>query len=329
MSETRFRAEMEGIFASGADSLFTRAVLERATADYMPATLQSLRGPARVLGGTDWGATNDRSACVAIARLPLSGGDSTPVFGVAMVQRWAAGYPLTQVIDELAAAPAHWQYLTLETNGLGMPCAQMLARKVRERPDAEGGALRRTHVIMDESPAHLRPPPPSAWQPERGWSTRLNPVHVDATMKAATYSALRLLLDGGQLVLPAVATELLRELMLLRVDLSPSGIEHIEASSGHDDLADALALALGPYRDPSRRWRTLLTEVANPRRAQPAPEQPPSAGPTVTTGAGLAVPAVPVWQSVAGRHVTTPPGTKKPHAPKRIGTFTLNARSAA
>jgi hypothetical protein len=33
----------------------------------------------------------------------------------------------------------------------------------------------------------------------------LNPLHVSADMKAATYSTLRLLIDGGQLVLPASA----------------------------------------------------------------------------------------------------------------------------
>lgn len=71
MSEIRFNAEMLGIYPEGFHSLFTRSILERATADYQTVTLADITGPARVLGGVDWGATNDRSACVAIGRLPV------------------------------------------------------------------------------------------------------------------------------------------------------------------------------------------------------------------------------------------------------------------
>lgn len=92
MSEVRFRAEMEGHFASGLDGLFTRKILEDATADYATASLATMTGPARLLGGVDWGATSDRSACVAIARVPgLPGGD--PVFRPAFAQRWEAVTP--------------------------------------------------------------------------------------------------------------------------------------------------------------------------------------------------------------------------------------------
>ncbi len=322
MPEIRFRAEMENVFASGADALFTRATLERATADYRPATLGTLTGPARVLGGQDWGATEDRSACVAIARLPIPG--ALPVFGVALTRRWAAGEPLTDVIDELARSPAHWAALTLETNGLGMPCAQILAKRIRERPTDQGGGRRSRYVLIDDSPG-ARPKRPSPWTPNRAWVTRLNPVHVSAESKAATYSALRLLLDGGQLVLPASATDLLRELMLLRVDLSPSGMERIEASSGHDDLPDALALALGPYRDPSGHWRTLLAQAAQ-RPAPGAASAVPGGPSTVTTGAGLRVPSQPAWQSVTGRHITPPFGTR-PSPPQPINPLAARARA--
>ncbi len=332
MPEIRFRAEMENVFASGADALFTRATLERATADYRPATLGTLTGPARVLGGQDWGATEDRSACVAIARVPVPG--EVPVFGVALTRRWAAGEPLTDVIDELARSPAHWAALTLETNGLGMPCAQMLAKRIRQRDDTAGGARPGGAIrLVDETAGRRRKPTPqpSVWrQEEPRWATRLNPVHVSAESKAATYSALRLLLGGGQLVLPASATDLLRELMLLRVDLSPGGMERIEASSGHDDLPDALALALGPHKDRDGRWRTLLGRLADPRRAAPPAALPAVDVPMVPTGGGLRVPAVPVFQSVTGTQLTTPPGLVPAAAEgTRVGDFTINARSAA
>lgn len=331
MSETRFRAEMEGVWASGADSLFTRGVLERATADYATTSLANLTGPARVLGGVDWGATNDRSACVAIGRIPVEG--DRPVFGVVMVQRWAAGHPLTDVISELATCPAHWACLTLERNGLGEPCAQMLARRLRERPAHEGGGPPKRWHILDHSPNQPKPTAPSSWQQKYpSWRSHLNPVHVSADTKAATYSALRLLIDGGQLVLPASADELLRELMLLRVDLTPGGTERIEASSGHDDLADALALAMGPHRDASKRWRTVLGDLADPRRPAPPANLAAAGVATVRTGGGLLVPAAPVFQSVKGGGLNVPPGLlNHEREPVRIGDFILNTnpRSAA
>lgn len=325
MSEVRFNAEMLGLWADGASSLFSKAILERATADYQTVTLDDLVGPARVLGGVDWGAQRDRSACVAIGRLPVEG--NKPVFAVVMVKRWAVEYPLTDVIDELAACRAHWACLTLERNGLGEPCCQMLARRLRERPGEEGGARPQEWVIIDHSPDRPKPKPPSGWkQHRRPWSARLNPLHANAPQKAATYSALRLLLDAQQLVLPASATELLRELQMLQVDLSASGEEKIEASSGHDDLADALALSMAPYRDASRRWRTILGDLSDPRRPGPPPNPTAVAagGATVTTGAGLTVPAAPIFQSVNGRDVTAPLGLlSSEREPVRIGNFVL------
>lgn len=55
MSETRFRAEYEGVFASGADALLTPEALDRCTADFLPVPLAGLYGPARVLAGVDGG----------------------------------------------------------------------------------------------------------------------------------------------------------------------------------------------------------------------------------------------------------------------------------
>lgn len=55
MTPARFAAEFEGEFATGADSLFSRATLERVIADYVPQTLNTLEGPARLMAGVDWG----------------------------------------------------------------------------------------------------------------------------------------------------------------------------------------------------------------------------------------------------------------------------------
>jgi hypothetical protein len=312
MTEARFRAEYEGVFASGADALFTRAAIDRATADYVPTGLGLLRGPARLLGGVDWGATTDRSALVAGGRLPAEGREA--VFGVACARRWPAGAPLEDVIAEIAGSPAHFDTLALETNGLGMPCAQSLARRLTQRPgDAGGGQRPPSHALVDVEAfdamvAGQRPWPGAAQAgPVAGWRTRPLFVHTTAELKAAAYSSLRLLMDQGRLVLPASAEDLLRELLMLRVDLTPTGVERIEASSGHDDLADALMLASCPHRGRDGRWATLLAYYAE--RALPAAAGQGGRGqPMVKTGGGVAVPRVPAWQSVRGSQVTVPAG---------------------
>lgn len=331
MSPLRFAAEYEGVFASGADALFTRGALERATADFLPTPLGELRGPARLLGGVDWGASVDSSAVCAVARLPLGG---ERIFAVACAHRWPAGEPLPNVLDALVGCPAHWDTLAAETNGLGLPLAQELARRLVERAADRGGGRRppRTVVVDEEdfdAVVGRRSSAVPAQRAQDGWRTRRLLVHTTAEMKAATYSTLRLLIENGRLVLPASATELLRELLLLRVDLNPGGGERIEASRGHDDLADAIMLACCPFRDRDGRWSSLLGYYADPRRALPAPavdfagvEQA-----MVSTGAGLMVPRVPILQSVRGREVTVPVGVDL--TPRRVVSPALRAMRAA
>lgn len=324
MSETAFRAEMEGVFATGNDSMFSRAVLDAATAPYDMHTLASLRGPARLLGGVDWGAVYDRSVCVAIGRVPLPAGADGPVFAVAMSQRWDQGYPLTDVVDELVRSPAHWAMLTPEVNGIGIGPTQMLVRDLRRRKAEDGGGRRGGYMILDESPDRPRKPP-SAWdrkEAKERFVTRVNPIHNSAASKAAAYIKLRMLLDGGQLVLPESAVELRRELLLLTVDLSPGGTERIEAGTGHDDCADALALALGPQKPKGAPgWTTTLGRVADPRRPAIPPDLPPNIElETVTTPSGIEVPRAAVFQSVAGRHVTVPADlAPRQRGPRRVG----------
>ncbi len=292
MSELRFRAEYEGEFASGADALFTRQSLEDATRPYVPDSLDDLRGPARVTAGVDWGASVDRSALCAIGRIADTG-----TFAVRCAHRWAAGHPLHEVIGEIAGSPAHFDVLAMETNGLGMPCAQELGRLIQGRSKAEGGGKPSRLALVgvqDFEFGELR----RRMRREairrsieqvgnRHFTTRRLPVHTTGELKAATYSTMRLLIDQERLLLPASAEDLLRELLMLRVDLTPGGSERIEASAGHDDLADALMLALCPYRDKKGRWTTYVGQLAQ------------------QTDAGEAsVGARPEWQSVNGPETT-------------------------
>ena len=76
------------------------------------------------------------------------------------------------------------------------------------------------------------------------------------------FSGLRMMVDAGTLLIPRAAEELVREMLLLRVDLSPTGQERIAAASGFDDCADSLALALGPFKDRHGRWRVHLPNLA-------------------------------------------------------------------
>jgi hypothetical protein len=281
MTPTRFAAEMEGVFASSADALYPRALLDRATADYtMPGMLGM--GEHAGLAGVDWGATQDRTALVAVGRLEVPEG----LYSVLCAHAWRSGEALDGpggIIGQIADLPARFEQVSMETNGLGYPLAQSLARRLR---------------------ATAAPHPELAF------------VTTSQASKGATYGAIRMLLEQGRLVLPASATELLRELLLLRVTLTQQGGERIEAGIGKDDLADALYLAAGPYQDRRGEWRSRLVDAAE--RA-PLPASRALRGETVRTGGGLVLPRTPrpVRVGVVGSGFSTQPiqgGPSDPYA---------------
>lgn len=266
MTPTRFAAEYEGVFASGADALFPRELLDRSTADFLAPGLHGLRDNAG-LGGVDWGATTDRTAMVCIGRLARPAG----LFAVIAAHAWRSGEPLDGpggIIGQIADLPARWEQVTSEVNGLGFPLSQALARRLEARPGAVG---------------------------------RMEFVSTSQESKSATYSSIRMLLEQGRLVFPASATELLRELLLLRVELTASGGERIEASKGHDDLADALYLATGPWRDSGGTWRNRVTQ-ASEQSMPPVSVDPEDEG-IALTGSGFALPREPEFVRMGGaRH---------------------------
>jgi hypothetical protein len=136
----------------------------------------------------------------------------------------------------------------------------------------------------------------------------LRGVTTTAALKAATFSALRLLVDREQIEFPASAADLLRELVLLRVDLSPGGDERIAASgAAHDDLAMSLALALGPFRRRDGRWVTLADQAIR----QPVP--PPRRDASDDAYA---------FQSVVGDEITSRNPTITP-TPVELGGFLI------
>ena len=124
--------------------------------------------------------------------------------------------------------------------------------------------------------------------------------------KAATFGALRLLIESQRLLIPAGAGELYRELLMLGVELTASGSERIEARVGHDDLAEragagarAVPGAFGGVADAAGGSGWTVAKSCRGRG-------PCCAGTVsgVETSAGVRVPRRPLWQSIASGEVT-------------------------
>jgi hypothetical protein len=336
-TRTRFDAEYRNVFASGLDSLFQPPGLDAITADYESYPLAELAGLGRVAVGIDWAGTGaDSNTLVAEAPIPGSN-----VHMVVCVERRPPGFQPHEFVEQIASSPAALGYVAAETNGLGQALAGadvragnfhgLLWRRLRERPlEVGGGKPPRRYVLLEERPWDANGRLVDAFtgrpfKPRRrpGFVTIKQPIHRTPEEKAATYSALRLLIDQQRIVIPAAAEDLRRELLMLRVDLSPSGTEKVEASSGHDDLADALSLSLIPHRAASGQWRTLIGELADPARSLPPPDPPlPADVQTVRTPAGLGVPIGPdrrpIFQAVNGSEVTgvEAPASDDPRDPR-------------
>jgi Helicase len=315
MTEMRFNAEYMGVFASGQDALLTRQAIESVLCDRTLWSLDALQGPARVIGGCDWGGTNDRSTLVALGRVP---GDES-VFSVVCAHRWLAGYPGPDVVKEIAASPALFALLVSEVNGLGLPLSQLLARAIQARSPQAGGGRGGGLRLIDAHTQWASPQrrttgkyrPPERARPRQFVTTQR--LHTTtAASKAAMFGALRILIEKRQIVLPRSAEELIRELQLLRVDLNPSGTEKIEAGTGHDDLAMGLALSLGPHRLDSGEWRTHVARLSEQKPPSPwEAYNPDDPG---------------VYQSIAGPELsglTLPVPTAKPINVEKCGPFTI------
>jgi hypothetical protein len=313
----RFAAEFLAQFATGADSLFSAAMLDKVTVDYSIPDLAHLVGPARVMGGVDWGAVNDRSALVAIGRLPIDADER--VFAVRCVERWDAGAPIPDVVDQMAASPAAFDWLTSETNGLGAASTQILFRAMMGRRPQVGGGRRRQGLAG--TPMASGPPrrqPPMRERPrEPSFSTRKVSLFNTTASKAAMYSTMRLLFDRQRLLIPASAEHLRRELLMTKATLTESGGEKIEAATGHDDLADALGAALGPFKLRSdSQWRTRIGELASSSRGIPGDVVDLGTfADLVETGGGRLVPIRPAWASVAGPELSGEPVVAAPPPP--------------
>lgn len=319
MTPSAFAAEYEGRWADDDEALFSRSLLDAATADYRRCPLAELPPGVKVWGGLDWGRRHDRSALTAWGIVVVGEEEPRLALAPAALHVWPRGTTTTQTVRDVLASTADWQVLTAESNGIGAGPCDMLAEGIAEcgavqawqrsggaRPPRPTSGLRLSpgerlalHQqgirVVNGGSAFAMPPDPNA--PERP-APLLNPHATSAGSKAAALGALRSLLERGDAVLPR-EPELLRQLSGLRVELRPSGAEKIENDPGvsrHDDLADSAWLGLAPHP----RWPTKQAAVhalAAYREAWsglPAPE-----GELVRTGAGVALGRDPLWLSPA------------------------------
>lgn len=298
VSPAEYAAEVLGEWSDATGALFPRELLDRHTADIELPALHDLTGPARGCIGVDWGVSFDRSAAVALYRLPVVAlnpdGESLPRF-VVVPHVWAAKTPLQAVVDEVIALRDCFAWYSVETTGVGAMPAQEVLRRVR-RPD---GA--RAHVEM---------------------------VATTNAKKTFAYGVVLGLLERGQLVLPR-HPDLLRQLAGLRFEQGERGFTHIEAENAavHDDVADALMLATAPYSPRnSRRVYSRLAHYARGRQPPPDASLGTWSGEVVQTPAGLTLFRHPPLQSVAGSPVTFPAITVD-NEPATVGRFTIRKRT--
>lgn len=294
VSPAEYAAEVLGEWSDASGSLFSRSLLDRQTAPFELPALGELAPPGRGSVGVDYGVSFDSSAVAAVYRLPVQvlndDVEWRPRF-IVVPHVWKAGVPLHEVVDAVADRQAAFSYINSEVNGVGAMPSQELRRKLR---DGDGRGT---------------------------W----NAVHTTNATKTAAFGAVLALLERGQLFLPREPA-LLRQLAGLRFEQRERGFTRIENDSGlaqHDDVADALALAMAPFRPRRGGVACRVLTLASPHAPLPDADLADHEGEVLTTGSGLRVWRRPPLQSVRGTDVTFPQGSTQPREARRIGRFQI------
>lgn len=279
VSPAEYAAEVLGEWSDAVGSLFSRALLDRQTADVEVPALADLRGPARGVVGVDWGLSWDRCAAVGVYRLPvaaLNPGERRKPRLIAFPWVWPQGAELNKVVNELVGALRPFRYVAPEVNGIGAYPSTELRRRSRQLYRA--GNLRWT------------------------W----NMTNTTSASKTTGYGLILGLLEQNQLVLPRDPA-LLRQLAGLRFEQRERGLTAIAAddSATHDDVADALYLATLAHKPP-KAHRTIchLAGLVGSSRAPVDSAVPEVDCTVVCTGGGLRLPQRPTLQSVAGSEIS-------------------------
>lgn len=287
VSPQEYAAEILGEWSDAAGALFPRWLLDRQTADVEVPALADLAGPARPVGGLDWGVSFDRTAFAVIYRAPVASlnpgrDDLRPTF-VTFPYVWPAGSSMNDAAREVARCRAPFVFLASEINGVGAgPSDELVRARAQQSASREVG-------------------------------TRVHGVHTTSASKTSTYSVLLGLMESEQLILPR-HPDLLRQLAGLRFEQGERGFTRISAEdpATHDDVTDALALATMPYvpvRSRNRRIRCKLPELAAKYPADADVSELEE--PVVTTGGGVRVFQRPVLQSVNGTALSLPTDVRR------------------
>ena len=288
----RFRAEFEGEFVGATDALFPLRDLQDAICAYRLIEPQEARRE-EVVVGVDWGRAFDRHAIVAVGVLEDYGVNEHPVLlipylhtsqvpyseMVALVASLDGGRRRTVYFDPFYSLPA--KPLRMGNGWTLHETAATVLTPAQQKRNACGFTVRSFVTEMNGVGAM-----PSEELARRLGRQRVVGVHSSQRSKEDAFSRLRALLSDRRLVLPD-NVELIRQLQGLTVTPTRSGGLTIEASDPnvHDDLADALALAVSrvphdtrggePREEPSNvEWIETPGGIRLP--ASPRPRRPGS-----------------------------------------------------
>jgi hypothetical protein len=227
-STTReYEAEVEAKWVDDEGAYFSAGELEAAVRDYALIRPAQADGTAVEAGGVDWGLARDANALVFVG---VHDDDTTrETFYIPFLDE-RFGVPYGHFVDEVVAACQGYRvrHLVSETNGVGAMPTDELRRRLAE----------------------ARVPTP------------VESIHSTTATKEDGFGALKMLLQQGRLLLPRHPA-LLRQLAALEFTTLESGMTRIAVPerSGHDDLADALALAGHRLMARARRRRPISPAV--------------------------------------------------------------------
>lgn len=216
-TERYFATEFLAEWVDDVGAYFKESELANAVGDFVlvpPAEAFEV-GRGGVVGGVDWGFSQDSNALVVLADRGVDE-RGRQRFWVPWVEG-DAGIPYAEWIEHVVATSTLggggylYQFLVCELNGVGMMPSQVLDARMSEL----GG-----HAVV--------------------W-----PVTTSVKSKENAFGYIRLLLQQGRLDLPN-HPELLKQLRSLQFESLPTGGMRIAVPErlGHDDLAMAFAMAV-------------------------------------------------------------------------------------
>jgi hypothetical protein len=247
----RFQAEFEGEFVGATDALFPPGELKAAVCSYRQLTPSEARGE-EVVVGVDWGRAFDRHAVVALGVLEDYGANDAPILFVPYLE--TSQRPYTEMVAAVASLVRSSQRRVVAFDD------PFYSRPLRERMGNgfvlhETGATFRTREQMQAQVCGyfvrslVTEMNGVGAMPTEELVRRLGRcvvgVHSSMRSKEDAFSRLRALLSDRRIVLPD-DLELVRQLQGMTYSPTASGGLSIAAADPnvHDDLADALALAV-------------------------------------------------------------------------------------